>query len=122
MAGRVDAVVAGVGGEVPVHPQDGDLAALRLRVDAAQRSEHLLGGESALLRLARAARARGLGLIADIVPNHMAAHPSNAWWRDVLAHGPASAWSRHFDIDWDPPAPTLKGKVLLPVLGDHYGV
>lgn len=81
-----------------------------------------LGGESALLRLARAARARGLGLIADIVPNHMAAHPSNAWWRDVLAHGPASAWSRHFDIDWDPPAPTLKGKVLLPVLADPYGV
>ncbi len=81
-----------------------------------------LGGEPALLRLAAAARARGLGLIADIVPNHMAAHPSNAWWRDVLAQGQASAWSAYFDIDWDPPDPTLRGKVLLPVLGDPYGV
>ncbi|EHK64446.1 malto-oligosyltrehalose synthase [Achromobacter arsenitoxydans] len=80
-----------------------------------------LGGEPALLRLAAAGRARGLGLIADIVPNHMAAHPSNAWWRDVLAQGQASAWSRHFDIDWEPPAPTLQGKVLLPVLADPYG-
>ncbi|WP_313621653.1 malto-oligosyltrehalose synthase [Achromobacter sp.] len=81
-----------------------------------------LGGESALLRLAAAARARGLGLIADIVPNHMAAHPSNAWWRDVLANGEASAWSNCFDIDWNPPSPALHGKVLLPVLGDPYGV
>lgn len=81
-----------------------------------------LGGEPALLRLAAAARARGLGLIADIVPNHMAAHPSNAWWRDVLANGEASAWASYFDIDWTPPAPALQGKVLLPVLGDPYGV
>ncbi|MEN4922783.1 malto-oligosyltrehalose synthase [Achromobacter spanius] len=80
-----------------------------------------LGGEPALLRLADAGRARGLGLIADIVPNHMAAHPSNAWWRDVLAQGQASAWSRHFDIDWEPPTAALQGKVLLPVLGDPYG-
>lgn len=81
-----------------------------------------LGGEPALLRLARAGRERGLGLIADIVPNHMAAHPSNPWWRDVLAHGAASAWSRHFDIDWDAPDPALRGKVLLPVLPEPYGV
>ncbi len=80
-----------------------------------------LGGEPALLRLASAARARGLGLIADIVPNHMAAHPTNAWWRDVLANGAASAWSAYFDIDWNRPAPALRNKVLLPVLGDPYG-
>ncbi|SIT31117.1 malto-oligosyltrehalose synthase [Achromobacter sp. MFA1 R4] len=81
-----------------------------------------LGGEPALLRLASAARARGLGLVADIVPNHMAANPANAWWRDVLAQGPASAWSAYFDIDWHPPAPALRNKVLLPVLGEPYGV
>ncbi|MNX59177.1 Maltooligosyl trehalose synthase [compost metagenome] len=52
----------------------------------------------------------------------MAAHPSNAWWRDVLAHGPASAWSRYFDIDWESPTPALRGKVLLPVLPEPYGV
>ncbi|MFD4836671.1 malto-oligosyltrehalose synthase [Achromobacter sp. NPDC058515] len=81
-----------------------------------------LGGEPALLRLAHAARERGLGLIADIVPNHMAAHPSNPWWRDVLAHGAASAWSRHFDIDWEAPDLALRGKVLVPVLPEAYGV
>jgi len=81
-----------------------------------------LGGEPALLRLAQAARRRGLGLIADIVPNHMAANPANAWWRDVLAQGEASAYSRHFDIDWQSPDPALRGKLLLPVLGDPYGV
>jgi len=80
-----------------------------------------LGGEPALRRLAQAARRRGLGLIADIVPNHMAADPANPWWRDVLARGEASAWSRHFDIDWQPPDPALRGKVLLPVLAEPYG-
>lgn len=80
-----------------------------------------LGGEPALRRLAQAARRRGLGLIADIVPNHMAAHPANPWWRDVLALGEASAYSRHFDIDWQTPDPALRGKVLLPVLAGPYG-
>ncbi|SSW66895.1 malto-oligosyltrehalose synthase [Achromobacter agilis] len=80
-----------------------------------------LGGEPALERLARAARRRGLGLIADIVPNHMAAHPANAWWRDVLALGQASSYARYFDIDWSAPDPALRGKVLLPVLPDPYG-
>ncbi|KGD86900.1 malto-oligosyltrehalose synthase [Achromobacter sp. RTa] len=80
-----------------------------------------LGGEPALERLARAARRRGLGLIADIVPNHMAADPANAWWRDVLALGQASAYSRHFDIDWHAPDAALRGKILLPVLADPYG-
>ena len=80
-----------------------------------------LGGEPALERLAQAARRRGLGLIADIVPNHMAADPANAWWRDVLALGQASAYSRHFDIDWHAPDPALRGRILLPVLADPYG-
>ncbi len=81
-----------------------------------------LGGESALKDLAQATRRRGLGLIADIVPNHMAAHPANAWWRDVLEHGAASAHARCFDIDWDALDPALRGKVLLPILPEPYGV
>jgi (1->4)-alpha-D-glucan 1-alpha-D-glucosylmutase len=65
---------------------------------------------------------RGFGHIVDVVPNHMAADPTtNAWWRDVLEHGPSSMFSDFFDIDWDPVKPELKGRVLLPVLGDQYG-
>jgi (1->4)-alpha-D-glucan 1-alpha-D-glucosylmutase len=86
-----------------------------------QRVSAELGGETALRRLADAARARGLGLIVDIVPNHMAAHASNPWWADVLQHGQDSAHAGTFDIDWDAPDPALRGKVLLPVLGDLYG-
>lgn len=86
-----------------------------------QRVSAALGGESALRRLAAAARTLGLGLIADIVPNHMAAHPSNAWWADVLRLGQRSAHARAFDIDWQPPDPGLGGKVLLPVLPEPYG-
>ncbi len=81
-----------------------------------------LGGEAALRRLAQAARARRMGLIADVVPNHMAADVSNAWWADVLLRGERSAHSRCFDIDWRPPDPALRGKVLLPVLPEPYGV
>ncbi|MBA2492955.1 MAG: malto-oligosyltrehalose synthase, partial [Gammaproteobacteria bacterium] len=64
----------------------------------------------------------GLGQILDIVPNHMGIMGSdNAWWLDVLEHGPASVYADFFDIDWSPLKRPLQGKVLLPVLGDHYG-
>lgn len=75
-----------------------------------------LGGEEGLLLLSKALRAVGLGLILDIVPNHMAADTRNRWWRDVLRQGRASPRAAWFDIDWQ----TLEGgpaKVLLPVLG-----
>ncbi len=62
-----------------------------------------------------------LGLLLDMVPNHMGAALSNGWWLDVLEHGPSSRYAAFFDIDWQPPNPALHGKVLLPVLGDHYG-
>ncbi|WYX09563.1 hypothetical protein WJ978_29525 [Achromobacter xylosoxidans] len=62
-----------------------------------------------------------MGLIADIVPNHMAADVSNPWWADVLRYGERSPHSRCFDIDWRAPDPALRGKVLLPVLPDPYG-
>lgn len=80
-----------------------------------------LGGEAGLLALATRARAAGLGLVVDIVPNHMAADAAhNGWWRDVLAHGQRSAHAQVFDIDWQPADPALQGKVLLPILGDPY--
>lgn len=86
-----------------------------------QRINPELGGEAALRRLSDTARRHGLGLIADIVPNHMAAHATNAWWADVLRHGAQSRHARTFDIDWQPADTALHGKVLLPVLGEPYG-
>src|SRR5260370_5482537 len=71
-----------------------------------------LGGEAALRSLAATLAAAGMGLIADIVPNHMAADPANGWWADVLRHGRASRYARFFDIDWE-----ADPKVLLPILG-----
>ncbi|MDO9225290.1 MAG: 4-alpha-glucanotransferase [Pseudomonadota bacterium] len=69
-----------------------------------------------------ALKANGIGQILDVVPNHMGVMGAdNAWWLDVLENGPASAWGAFFDIDWDPQNPDLTGKVLLPLLGDHYG-
>lgn len=80
-----------------------------------------LGGEPGLKALAGRARAAGLGLILDIVPNHMAADVThNGWWRDVLTHGRDSRFAGCFDIDWTPRDPALHGKVLLPILGQSY--
>ncbi|MEU9981611.1 malto-oligosyltrehalose synthase [Streptomyces sp. NPDC050856] len=77
-----------------------------------------LGGEAGLRELARTARAHGLGLVVDLVPNHMAAAPrhNRALW-EVLREGPASPYARWFDIDWTAGG----GKVLLPVLGGRIG-
>ena len=63
----------------------------------------------------------GLGLILDIVPNHMGIGMANRWWMDVLENGPASIFAEYFDIDWAPMKPELYGKVTLPVLGEPYG-
>jgi (1->4)-alpha-D-glucan 1-alpha-D-glucosylmutase len=81
-----------------------------------------LGSDDEYRAFCGALRARGLGHLVDVVPNHMAADPrSNPWWRDVLENGPSSPFADYFDIDWDPIKPELRGKVLLPVLGDQYG-
>jgi (1->4)-alpha-D-glucan 1-alpha-D-glucosylmutase len=66
-------------------------------------------------------RKRGMGLVLDVVPNHMSASSENAWWMDVLENGPASAYASYFDIDWHPPSRNLDGKILLPVLGKPFG-
>src|SRR5262249_21636586 len=76
-----------------------------------------LGGEDGLRDLVMALRRADLGLIVDIVPNHMAVGAANAWWWDVLQNGPASAYAHFFDIDWEPEDPAVHGKVLAPILG-----
>ncbi|MBV8397228.1 MAG: malto-oligosyltrehalose synthase, partial [Acetobacteraceae bacterium] len=81
-----------------------------------------LGGEPALRRLIAALRARDMGLILDIVPNHMGVGGAdNTWWLDVLEWGRASSFAEYFDIDWEPADPTLRGRVLAPFLGTSYG-
>ncbi|MEY2458421.1 MAG: (1-_4)-alpha-D-glucan 1-alpha-D-glucosylmutase, partial [Acidimicrobiaceae bacterium] len=80
-----------------------------------------LGGADAFNDLVTVAHAKGLGIVLDIVPHHMAAAPDNAWWWSVLELGRESPYAMHFDIDWDPPERRLRGTILLPVLGDHYG-
>jgi malto-oligosyltrehalose synthase len=67
-------------------------------------------------------REHGLRLLLDIVPNHMSvAGDENAWWMDVLRHGPASRYAEFFDIDWRPVRDQLRHRVLLPILGDFSG-
>lgn len=80
-----------------------------------------LGTEADFLALHEKLHERGLGLILDIVPNHMSASSENAWWMDVLENGLESAYASYFDIDWHPPSRRLDGKVLLPVLGRPFG-
>jgi (1->4)-alpha-D-glucan 1-alpha-D-glucosylmutase len=64
---------------------------------------------------------RRMGLILDIVPNHMAASAENRWWEDVLEDGPDSAFARYFDIEWNALPDGLKNRIILPVLGSPYG-
>ena len=81
-----------------------------------------LGGEDALRRLVARLREHGMGLILDIVPNHMGVGGNdNAWWLDVLEWGRGSPYAEYFDIDWDPPDASLRGRLLAPFLGTSYG-
>jgi (1->4)-alpha-D-glucan 1-alpha-D-glucosylmutase len=80
-----------------------------------------LGGEPGFRRLVAALREVGLGIIVDVVPNHMAIGNDNPWWMDLLSLGRKSRYARYFDIDWNPSDPAVRGKVLVPVLGRPYG-
>jgi (1->4)-alpha-D-glucan 1-alpha-D-glucosylmutase len=81
-----------------------------------------LGTESDLDALAAALKSRDMGMVLDVVPNHMCiATSENHWWNDVLENGRSSPYASFFDIDWNPPKPELHEKVLLPVLGAQYG-
>src|SRR4051812_14601560 len=81
-----------------------------------------LGGAAAHARLLERLKTEGLGQVLDIVPNHMAiSSRNNAWWWDVLENGPSSAYASYFDIEWQAAEEKLRNKILVPVLGDHYG-
>jgi (1->4)-alpha-D-glucan 1-alpha-D-glucosylmutase len=77
-----------------------------------------LGGEAARHELSKRLKEAGLGLVVDIVPNHMSVEVPkvNRWWWDVLKHGRDSEFASFFDVDWD------RGPILLPVLGDDDAV
>jgi (1->4)-alpha-D-glucan 1-alpha-D-glucosylmutase len=63
-----------------------------------------------------------MGLIVDIVPNHLGIMgEENQWWLDVLENGPAARFASYFDIDWRPNRASLRNRVLVPVLGEFYG-
>ncbi|MBI5582061.1 MAG: malto-oligosyltrehalose synthase [Deltaproteobacteria bacterium] len=80
-----------------------------------------LGGQDGFDTLCRALRETGLGLVLDLVPNHMAIGArANRWWWDVLANGRASRYAGYFDIRWDSPGTDLRNKVLVPILRDEF--
>jgi (1->4)-alpha-D-glucan 1-alpha-D-glucosylmutase len=81
----------------------------------------LLGSAEEFEQWCAGLRDRDMGLILDIVPNHMACNLCNDWWRDVLTNGTTSPQATWFEIDWQPDVPALKNKVLVPILEDHYG-
>jgi (1->4)-alpha-D-glucan 1-alpha-D-glucosylmutase len=81
-----------------------------------------IGIEEDYAAFSAALRARGLGQLLDVVPNHMGiVGNQNVWWNDVLENGQASPYAPYFDIDWHCSKPALHDKVLLPILGDPYG-
>ena len=81
-----------------------------------------LGGEAAFEAFVAALRGHDLGLILDFVPNHMGIGlTDNKIWLDILEYGQASPFAHYLDIDWQPAKRELRNKVLVPILGDHYG-
>jgi (1->4)-alpha-D-glucan 1-alpha-D-glucosylmutase len=82
-----------------------------------------IGTQQDFERFVETLREHGMGHILDMVPNHMGVlGADNAWWLDVLENGPASTYADFFDIEWHPVNPALQNKVLIPVLGDQYGL
>ena len=73
----------------------------------------VIGGREGFDRMAAALKQAGMGLILDIVPNHMSTSLENRWWRDVIEHGRQSRYAAYFDIDWSRP-------LTLPFLGDTF--
>ncbi|MFP4482620.1 MAG: malto-oligosyltrehalose synthase [Thermovirgaceae bacterium] len=90
-------------------------------VDPAKVNEEL-GGDAGFKELIEVLSAEGLGVMIDIVPNHMTiSGPENRWWQDVLENGPSSAYAAFFDVEWEGPEAYLKNRIMLPVLEDQYG-
>jgi (1->4)-alpha-D-glucan 1-alpha-D-glucosylmutase len=83
-----------------------------------ERISDVLGGEAGFAKLVDAAHAAGMGIVLDIVPNHMSiAGTANRWWFDVLENGPSSYYAHYFDVDWS----IGDDRVLLPILTERYG-
>lgn len=84
-----------------------------------------LGTEKEFEEMVERLKDYGMGLLLDIVPNHMSASSDNPWWMDVLENGESSAYSNYFDIFWRQPGAeqnsSTADKILLPILGGHYG-
>ncbi len=81
-----------------------------------------LGGREQFEVLSDALRDHGMGLVMDVVPNHMCvAGNENQWWLDIMENGPGSPFAGFLDIDWHPLKASLTNRVLLPVLGDQFG-
>ncbi len=82
-----------------------------------------IGSKDDYQKFVQILKTHGMGHILDVVPNHMGiTHPANLWWQDVLENGPSSRYAKYFDIDWAPVKEELEDKVLLPILGDQYGI
>jgi (1->4)-alpha-D-glucan 1-alpha-D-glucosylmutase len=79
-----------------------------------------LGSRDEFIAFCTELQRHDMGLVLDIVPNHMAAHTSNRWWRDVLENGHGSLYAFYFDIEWDPPSRARSAKILWPILGAPY--
>lgn len=75
-----------------------------------------LGTEEDLRALSDALRRRGMGIILDIVPNHMGIGPANPFWEDLLRHGQGSQYASWFDVEWNA-TDADRGRLVLPVLG-----
>ncbi|MEP7336411.1 MAG: malto-oligosyltrehalose synthase, partial [Acidobacteriota bacterium] len=81
-----------------------------------------LGSREQFNGFTEALRRRDMGLVMDVVPNHMCITSNeNEWWHDVLENGSGSPYAAYLDIDWQPLKESLTGRVLLPVLGDQFG-
>jgi (1->4)-alpha-D-glucan 1-alpha-D-glucosylmutase len=76
-----------------------------------------IGGRAGFDWLVAALARAGMGVLLDIVPNHMRAHSDNLWWRDVLEHGAESRYAAYFDLRW---SADVEHRVVLPILGEHY--
>ena len=79
-----------------------------------------LGTEEDFENLSRQLLAHGMGVLLDIVPNHLAASSENPWWMNLLEDGAGSVYATYFDVDWHPPSRSLDNRLLLPILGQPY--
>lgn len=80
-----------------------------------------LGTEQDFEALVKELKDLNMGLVLDIVPNHMAATPENPWWMDVLENNSASVYAAFFDVEWGHRTPDVQDKIFLPILGEPYG-